>query len=135
MLVFTCPCFTLPLNPISAKIVGIAEHDVAAYDPNGLNIEAIFKHRSEKGTFRGFANAEIIGNAIEVMERECDILIPAALERQIGLKNVKNIKAKIIGEAANGPYVLACCFLAYPWMRFFFFLRCMLIFLERSKSM
>ncbi|KAF9372971.1 glutamate dehydrogenase, partial [Podila verticillata] len=86
-----------------AKIVGIAEHDVAAYDPNGLNIEAIFKHRSEKGTFRGFANAEIIDNAIKVMERECDILIPAALERQIGLKNVKNIKAKIIGEAANGP--------------------------------
>ncbi|KAG0084534.1 glutamate dehydrogenase [Podila epicladia] len=86
-----------------AKIVGIAEHDCAAYDANGLDIEAIFKHRGEKGTFRGFGNAEIIDNAIKVMERECDILIPAALERQIGLKNVKNIKAKIIGEAANGP--------------------------------
>ncbi|KAF9400830.1 glutamate dehydrogenase [Mortierella sp. AD011] len=86
-----------------AKIIGIGEHDVAAYDPNGLDIEAIFKHRSEKGTFRGFGNAEIIEEPIKVMERECDILIPAALERQIGLKNVKNIKAKIIGEAANGP--------------------------------
>ncbi|KAF9091876.1 glutamate dehydrogenase [Mortierella sp. GBA35] len=86
-----------------AKIIGIGEHDVSAYDPNGIDIEAIFKHRAEKGTFRGFGNAEIIDGSIKVMERECDILIPAALERQIGLKNVKNIKAKIIGEAANGP--------------------------------
>ncbi|KAF9581009.1 glutamate dehydrogenase [Lunasporangiospora selenospora] len=86
-----------------AKIVGIAEHDVAAYDPNGLDIEEIFKYRTQKGTFRGFGNAEILDNPIAVMERECDILIPAALERQIGLKNVKGIKAKVIGEAANGP--------------------------------
>ncbi|KAF9309123.1 glutamate dehydrogenase, partial [Linnemannia elongata] len=86
-----------------AKIIGIGEHDVSAYDPNGIDIEAIFKHRAENGTFRGFGNAEIIDGSIKVMERECDILIPAALERQIGLKNVKNIKAKIIGEAANGP--------------------------------
>ncbi|KAF9409117.1 glutamate dehydrogenase, partial [Podila epigama] len=86
-----------------AKIIGIGEHDVAVYDTNGLNIEALFKHRSEKGTFRGFGNAEIIEDPIKVIERECDILIPAALERQIGLKNVKNIKAKVIGEAANGP--------------------------------
>ncbi|KAG0365727.1 glutamate dehydrogenase, partial [Mortierella sp. AD032] len=86
-----------------AKIIGIGEHDVSAYDANGLDIEAIFKHRAEKGTFRGFGNAEIIDGSIKIMERECDILIPAALERQIGLKNVKNIKAKIIGEAANGP--------------------------------
>ncbi|KAG0228796.1 glutamate dehydrogenase [Actinomortierella wolfii] len=86
-----------------AKIIGIAEHDVAAFDPNGLNIEAIFKHRSETGSFRGFNCAEIVENPISIMERECDILIPAALERQIGMKNVKRIKAKVIGEAANGP--------------------------------
>ncbi|KAF9144555.1 glutamate dehydrogenase [Mortierella sp. GBA39] len=86
-----------------AKIIGIGEHDVSAYDPNGIDIEAIFKYRSEKGSFRGYGNVEIIEEPITVMERECDILIPAALERQIGLKNVKKIKAKIIGEAANGP--------------------------------
>lgn len=87
----------------SAKVIGIGEHDVAAYDPNGLNIEGIFKHRVEKGSFRGFGKAEILQNPLAILERDCDILIPAALERQIGLKNVKKIKAKIIGEGANGP--------------------------------
>ncbi|KAK3826947.1 MAG: hypothetical protein JOS17DRAFT_750016 [Linnemannia elongata] len=86
-----------------AKIIGISEHDVSAYNPNGIDIEAIFKYRNEKGSFRGYGNIEIIEEPITVMERECDILIPAALERQIGLKNVKKIKAKVIGEAANGP--------------------------------
>ncbi|KAG0037659.1 glutamate dehydrogenase [Podila clonocystis] len=86
-----------------AKVIGIGEHDVAAYDPNGLNIDGIFKHRAEKGSFRGFGNAEILQHPLWILERECDILIPAALERQIGLKNVKKIKAKIIGEGANGP--------------------------------
>ncbi|KAI7817947.1 hypothetical protein BC939DRAFT_402011, partial [Gamsiella multidivaricata] len=86
-----------------AKVIGIGEHDVAAYDPRGLDVDAIFKHRAEKGSFRGFGNAEMIEESTKVLERECDILIPAALERQIGLKNVKGIKAKVIGEAANGP--------------------------------
>ncbi|KAG0306442.1 glutamate dehydrogenase [Dissophora globulifera] len=86
-----------------AKIIGIGEHDLGVYDPAGLDIEALFKHRAEKGSFRGFYNAEIIEQPIKILERECDILIPAALERQIGLKNAKLIKAKIIGEAANGP--------------------------------
>lgn len=87
----------------SAKIIGIGEHDVSVYDPNGIDIEAIFKYRTKKGSFRGYGNVEIIEEPITIMERECDILIPAALERQIGLKNVKKIKAKVIGEAANGP--------------------------------
>ncbi|KAF9431773.1 glutamate dehydrogenase [Entomortierella beljakovae] len=87
-----------------AKIIGIGEHDVSAYDPNGLDIEALFKHRAEKGSFRGFnATTEIIEDPNKILERECDILIPAALERQIGMKNAKKIKAKVIGEAANGP--------------------------------
>ncbi|KAG0091454.1 glutamate dehydrogenase [Podila epicladia] len=86
-----------------AKVIGISEHDVAAYNPNGLNIDSIFKHRAKKGSFRGFGNAEILQNPLSILERKCDILIPAALERQIGLKNVKKIKAKIIGEGANGP--------------------------------
>ncbi|KAG0337749.1 glutamate dehydrogenase [Podila horticola] len=85
-----------------AKVIGIGEHDVAVYDPNGLNIDGIFKHRAKKGSFRGFGNAEILQNPLSILERECDVLIPAALERQIGLKNVKKIKAKVIGEGANG---------------------------------
>ncbi|ORX93305.1 glutamate dehydrogenase [Basidiobolus meristosporus CBS 931.73] len=85
-----------------AKIVGIAERDCAAYDENGLNIDKLLEYKQKNGTFRDYG-CQIIEDPIKVMEMDCDVLIPAALERQIGLKNVKNIKAKIIGEAANGP--------------------------------
>lgn len=87
-----------------AKVIGIGERDCAIYDPSGLNIEKLYKHHRETGSFRGFSSsAKIIDEPAKVLELECDILIPAALERQIGLRNVHNIKAKLIGEAANGP--------------------------------
>ncbi|KAI7874102.1 glutamate dehydrogenase [Lichtheimia hyalospora FSU 10163] len=87
-----------------AKVIGIGEHDCSIYDPNGLDVEKLFAHRRDAGSFRGFSNsAEIINTPTEILERECDILIPAALERQIGLRNVDKIKAKIVGEGANGP--------------------------------
>ncbi|KAJ2475522.1 NADP-dependent glutamate dehydrogenase, partial [Coemansia sp. RSA 2131] len=86
-----------------AKIIGIVEHDVAAYNPNGLNIEQLSLWRKENGTFRGFPDAQIIDTPMSVLEAECDVLIPAALERQIGLRNAHRVRAKLIGEAANGP--------------------------------
>ncbi|CAO3648115.1 unnamed protein product [Cunninghamella echinulata] len=87
-----------------AKVVGIGERDCAIYDPNGLNIEELHKHYVEKGTFRGYSQtAQIIDDSVKVLETECDILVPAALERQIGLLNCDKIKAKVIGEGANGP--------------------------------
>ncbi|RUS19934.1 hypothetical protein BC937DRAFT_86692 [Endogone sp. FLAS-F59071] len=86
-----------------AKIVGIGERDCSAYSENGLNIDALFNHRKEKGSFRGFSGITIIDEANKILEVECDVLIPAALERQIGLRNAPNIRAKLIGEAANGP--------------------------------
>ncbi|KAI8322248.1 glutamate dehydrogenase [Martensiomyces pterosporus] len=86
-----------------AKIRGIIEHDMAAYNKNGLNVEQLFQWRKEHGSFKGFPDAEIVDNPMSVLEAECDVLIPAALERQIGLRNAHKIKAKLVGEAANGP--------------------------------
>lgn len=87
-----------------AKIVGVGERDCAIYDPNGLNVEELHKYYKANGSFKGYSNtAQIYEESTKILETECDILIPAALERQIGLRNVANIKAKIIGEGANGP--------------------------------
>ena len=86
-----------------AIIVGIGERDCGAYSSQGINVDNIFNHRKETGSFIGFKGVEIIKNPMDILEQECDVLIPAALERQITLKNAHRIKAKIVGEAANGP--------------------------------
>jgi len=86
-----------------AKIIGIGERECGAYNPNGINIEELFNYHVKTGTFRGASNIDIIDDSLKILELDCDILIPAALERQIGLRNVAKINAKIIGEAANRP--------------------------------
>jgi glutamate dehydrogenase (NAD(P)+) len=64
---------------------------------------ALFKHRQETKSVLNFPGAKNIKNSAEALEMECDILIPAALEKQITHENAPRIKAKIIAEAANGP--------------------------------
>ncbi|KAG0167429.1 glutamate dehydrogenase [Apophysomyces sp. BC1034] len=87
-----------------AKVIGVGERDVSIYDPEGLNVEQLFKHHRSTGSFRDFSTtAQIIEDPAKILEMECDILIPAALERQIGMRNVDRIKAKLVGEGANGP--------------------------------
>lgn len=86
-----------------AIVIGLAEFEGAIYNPNGLNEEEVFQHRKKTGTILNFPGAENILHSAEALERECDILIPAALENVINGQNATRIKAKIIGEAANGP--------------------------------
>ncbi|KAJ1934242.1 NADP-dependent glutamate dehydrogenase, partial [Kickxella alabastrina] len=86
-----------------ARVTGIIEYDVAVHNPNGLNIEHLAQWRKEHGSFRDFPDARILDDPMELLEAPCDVLIPAALERQIGLRNAHRIKAKLVGEAANGP--------------------------------
>jgi glutamate dehydrogenase (NAD(P)+) len=86
-----------------AILVGIAEHDGAIYDPNGIDLEALMRHRTENGTILNFQKAKNLDRREDGLELECDILIPAALENQITAENAARIKAKIIGEGANGP--------------------------------
>lgn len=84
-------------------LIGLAEYEGAIHNPKGLDLEAVVKHRKETGSILNFPGAINIVNSSEALELECDILIPAALENQITNENAPRIKAKIIGEAANGP--------------------------------
>lgn len=84
-------------------IVGIAEYEGGIYNPQGLNVDKVVEHRKSTGTILNYSGANSFKNSNEVLEQECDILIPAALENQINNDNAKKIKAKIIAEGANGP--------------------------------
>ncbi len=86
-----------------AIIVGLAEYEGGLYNKDGLALEEIVAHRKATGSLLNFPGATNITNSAETMEMECDILIPAALENVINETNAARIKAKIIGEGANGP--------------------------------
>jgi len=86
-----------------AKVVAIAEYEGAIYKADGLNEEEVFAHRKATGSILNFPGATNLAKNTDALELECDILIPAALENVINGDNAPRIKAKIIGEAANGP--------------------------------
>jgi len=86
-----------------SKVVAIAEYEGAIYNEAGLNEEEVFQHRKKTGSILNFPGAKNIEKSADALELDCDILIPAALENVIDKNNAPKIKAKIIGEAANGP--------------------------------
>jgi len=86
-----------------AKIIAIAEYEGAIYDENGLNEEEVFQFRRSNKSLLDFPGATNLKASGDALELECDILIPAALENVINASNADRVKAKIIGEAANGP--------------------------------
>ncbi|WP_437919378.1 Glu/Leu/Phe/Val family dehydrogenase [Sphingobacterium sp. LRF_L2] len=86
-----------------AKLVGLIEYDGAIYDENGLDLNAVQAHRQSTGGILNYPNAVSFSNPAEGLEQDCDILIPAALESVIHKDNADRIRAKIVGEAANGP--------------------------------
>ena len=87
---------------LGAKVIAVSDSKGGIYDENGLDPEKVFEWKKENKTVVGFEGSKEISNE-ELLEFECDILIPAALENQITADNANNIKAKIIAEAANGP--------------------------------
>jgi len=95
------------LRKHGAQVIAIAEVGGAVFNKNGLDVEALKQHHLKTGTLHGFPGAQYIEQATSALELETDILIPAALENQITIKNASKIKAKIIAEAANGPITSA----------------------------
>ncbi len=91
------------LQENGAKIVGIAEFEGGLYNDKGIDVEDLKKYQIENNTIRNYPKAKFIKQSNLLMEYACDILIPAALENQITKDNAPKIKAKIIGEGANGP--------------------------------
>ncbi len=86
-----------------AVVVSIAEFEGAIFNEAGLNEEDVFQHRNKTGSILNFPGATNLKQSGDALELDCDILIPAALENVIDGNNAPRIKAKIIGEAANGP--------------------------------
>jgi len=85
-----------------AKVVAVCDSKCGLYNESGIYVSGILKHKQETGSLRGFSGAKEIASD-DVLEVDCDILCPSALENSITLRNVANVKAKIIAELANGP--------------------------------
>ena len=92
----------LYLHQEGAIVVGISDSTVALYNPKCIDIPAAFAHKRETGSLKGVKDAEVITDA-ELLELDCDILAPCALEQVITEENADRIKASIICEGANGP--------------------------------
>lgn len=92
------------MHDAGAKVVGISDAYGALYDPNGLDIDSLLDRRDSFGTVTKLFNNTISNK--ELLELDCDILVPAAIENQITAANAHNIKAQIVVEAANGPTTL-----------------------------
>jgi glutamate dehydrogenase/leucine dehydrogenase len=90
------------LHEIGFKIIGASTSKGGILVDRGFDPDAVNEHYQKSGSVTGFRGAEGITNE-ELLELECDILLPCALEGQITAKNADRIKAKIVGEGANGP--------------------------------
>ena len=85
------------------KIVAILERDGGLRSEHGLNIESVAAYLREHDGVKGYPDAEYVENGKALLEADCEILIPAAMEAQITVENADRIQAKLIVEAANGP--------------------------------
>lgn len=86
-----------------AVLVGLAEYEGAIWKADGLDLEAVVAHRRNTGSILNFSGATNLPRSADVLEVDCDILVPAALENQINMENAPRIRARIVAEAANGP--------------------------------
>lgn len=90
------------LHDMGAKVVACNDSTGGIYDPNGLDPRAVLAHKEKTGSVAGFPGTKPVTNE-ELLQLDCEILIPAALENQITEKVAPGVKARIISEAANGP--------------------------------
>src|SRR5579862_2811658 len=90
------------LSEAGAKVVAISDSQGGVYNPKGLDVKLLLRHKQERGTLDGFRDSERVTNA-ELLELPCDILVPGAYENQITAVNAARIKAHWIAEGANGP--------------------------------
>jgi glutamate dehydrogenase (NAD(P)+) len=84
------------------RIVGVADHTAAYYDPAGLSIDSIEAHAAQYGVLAGWSKEAAIAPA-ELFVQACDVLVPAAVERVITKENAGRLKCRILAEGANGP--------------------------------
>ncbi len=85
-----------------SKVIAVSDTGGAIWKQDGLDVPKVLAWKKEHGTVVGFPGSKTITNG-QLLELECDVLIPAAYENQITADNAPNVKAKIVAEAANGP--------------------------------
>src|SRR5262245_41182206 len=90
------------LHEDGAVVVAASDSHGGIFNPRGLDVAKVEAHKERTGSLKGYAESEGISNE-RLLELECDVLVPAALENQITLENAARVKAKIVAEAANGP--------------------------------
>ncbi|HEY0407855.1 MAG TPA: Glu/Leu/Phe/Val dehydrogenase [Pyrinomonadaceae bacterium] len=85
-----------------ARVIGLCDSRSGVYSESGIDVQAALRHKATTKSLRALSNTEEISTD-ELLELDCDILLPAALENTITLANIGRIKTKIIAELANGP--------------------------------
>jgi len=90
------------MHELGARVIAVNDVQGGVYHEHGLDITNLLKHQRERHTVSGFPEAEAITNA-ELLTLPCDILVPAALERQLTVDNAGAIQCRILAEGANGP--------------------------------
>ena len=90
------------LHELGCKVIAVSDSRGGIHNPEGLDPVKVFEHKGKTKSVMGYAGAKTVTNE-ELLEIECDILIPAALEGVITGDNADRIKTKIVAEAANGP--------------------------------
>lgn len=92
----------LLLHEAGYKVIAISDVHGGIYNKNGIDIPAALKHLQQTRSFEDYEGVESVSNQ-ELLEIECDVLVPAATENQITSKNADRIKCKVLAEGANGP--------------------------------
>jgi glutamate dehydrogenase (NAD(P)+) len=90
------------LAKYGVKVIAVSDVDGGIYNPKGLDLNTLDEYVAKTRSVAGFPGAEPVSNA-QLLEIPCDILVPAALERQITKENAGRIRCRILAEAANGP--------------------------------
>ena len=90
------------LNEMGSKIIAVSDVNGGLYDPEGLDITSLIDYNNKNGTIKGFSQGDLVSNE-DILNIECDFLIPAALGGVIHKMNVEKLNCRVIIEAANGP--------------------------------
>lgn len=93
------------LEESGVKIIGVSDATTGIYNPEGLSVRSMLEHVEENRFLEGFSGGEEISNA-DLLELECDVLAPAALQNQITAENADRVRCRILAEGANGPTTL-----------------------------
>jgi glutamate dehydrogenase (NAD(P)+) len=93
---------SLLLEEMGTKVVAVSDSQGGIHNKNGIHVSSLRKHKEKMGSVVGFPDSKSISNE-EILETECTILVPAALENQITKKNASRVTARLVAEAANGP--------------------------------